>query len=277
MSDDKMKPGFCQKILPLTYNNSLSYYENLCQIIDYVNNKIDSINASFLEEAKAYTDSKFDSLSASITELTASINEQITTLNAKINTNSASIKDITQTIENLQVDFSNQIANLYNLIMQNKLKTDSNLIELKNWVIDYIETHTGDVDLYVINPVTQTVDTIQNTLDMMYSNLNAGALSAEEYDGLQLTSQEYAEYNLTAFQYDTRARYYLFTLLYLRMRNPFTGLIDTYANVINALANLHRDALTSIEYDNLELTSANYDSKGITSYKYDWHGATSLA
>ena len=31
---------YCQKILPLVYDNSLSYYEVLCKVVDYINNII---------------------------------------------------------------------------------------------------------------------------------------------------------------------------------------------------------------------------------------------
>ena len=33
---------WCQKILPLVYDDSLSYYELLCKVVKYINNLIDS-------------------------------------------------------------------------------------------------------------------------------------------------------------------------------------------------------------------------------------------
>lgn len=33
---------WCQKVLPLVYDNSLSYYEVLCKVVDYINNLIDT-------------------------------------------------------------------------------------------------------------------------------------------------------------------------------------------------------------------------------------------
>lgn len=32
---------WCQKVLPLVYDESLSYYEVLCKVVDYINNQID--------------------------------------------------------------------------------------------------------------------------------------------------------------------------------------------------------------------------------------------
>ena len=31
---------WCQKVLPLVYDDSLSYYELLCKVVDYINNLI---------------------------------------------------------------------------------------------------------------------------------------------------------------------------------------------------------------------------------------------
>ena len=43
MSGDRMKhfKFWCQKVLPLVYDDSLSYYEVLCKVVDYINNLID--------------------------------------------------------------------------------------------------------------------------------------------------------------------------------------------------------------------------------------------
>lgn len=35
---------WCQKVLPLVYDDSLSYYELLCKVVDYLNNIIDDVN-----------------------------------------------------------------------------------------------------------------------------------------------------------------------------------------------------------------------------------------
>lgn len=33
---------WCQKVLPLVYDDSLSYYEVLCKVVDYINNMIEN-------------------------------------------------------------------------------------------------------------------------------------------------------------------------------------------------------------------------------------------
>ena len=42
MSEVKHFRFWCQKVLPLVYDNSLSYYEVLCKVVKYINDLIDS-------------------------------------------------------------------------------------------------------------------------------------------------------------------------------------------------------------------------------------------
>lgn len=43
---------WCQKVLPLVYDDSLSYYEVLCKVVDYLNGVIDGTNA-VIEDAES--------------------------------------------------------------------------------------------------------------------------------------------------------------------------------------------------------------------------------
>lgn len=62
---------WCQKVLPLVYDDSLSYYELLCKVVDYLNNvindvnllgqNVDELNAAF-KQLKDYVDNYFDNL-----------------------------------------------------------------------------------------------------------------------------------------------------------------------------------------------------------------------
>lgn len=38
---------WCQKVLPLVYDDSISYYEVLCKVVDYINNLISTDNEIF--------------------------------------------------------------------------------------------------------------------------------------------------------------------------------------------------------------------------------------
>ena len=55
---------YCQKILPLVYDNSLSYYENLCRLAEILNNTINEL---------IKISSKMDSLNENILEIVTNI------------------------------------------------------------------------------------------------------------------------------------------------------------------------------------------------------------
>ena len=46
---------WCQKVLPLVYDDSLSYYEVLCKVVNYINNLIDTNSQiiEYVDELKA--------------------------------------------------------------------------------------------------------------------------------------------------------------------------------------------------------------------------------
>lgn len=47
---------WCQKILPLVYDDSLSYYELLCKVVDYINDLINNDKAIYGELSQVQND-----------------------------------------------------------------------------------------------------------------------------------------------------------------------------------------------------------------------------
>lgn len=70
MKEYKQFKFWCTKVLPLVYDDSLSYYEVLCKVVDYINHMIEDMNTTneAIEELKAeiaeiqYKLDNFDSL-----------------------------------------------------------------------------------------------------------------------------------------------------------------------------------------------------------------------
>ena len=66
---------YCQKVLPLTYDNSLSYYEQLCKTTHKINEVIQVINGEITKSLQEYIDQHFNDLmiNASYDESTKTI------------------------------------------------------------------------------------------------------------------------------------------------------------------------------------------------------------
>lgn len=278
----KMRFPYCQKVLPLTYDDSLSYYESICKMVNKVNeliSYIENFETNVLNSANAYTDSKVNSLQRTFeSEFDAYKEEVRNTLN-----------NYQKQIDDFGSKYDNQIAELYSKIVElntalstlyqylevykNNLdaRFDSMYKELK----EYIEESVSQVErLYVINPVNGKYQDIQTVIDSMYSALNWGAITAGEYDNLKLQAIVYDRKHITAREYDSSAKFVLFNELYNRMLSPFTGVMTYIGDIINQLASLHKNALTASEYDNKNLSTDSYDNLGVSAYEYDWNGKT---
>lgn len=59
---DKIVMPCSAKILPLTYDDSLSYYEQVCKLTNKMNEIIDFINGDISEKIQNYIDERFDNL-----------------------------------------------------------------------------------------------------------------------------------------------------------------------------------------------------------------------
>lgn len=62
MNDLKPVRYWCQKVLPLVYDDSLSYYETLCKLTDKINELINEINTEFSNTIEEKIDKYFNDL-----------------------------------------------------------------------------------------------------------------------------------------------------------------------------------------------------------------------
>lgn len=59
---DKVFIPCSTKILPSSYDDSLSYYEQLCKLTNKMNELVEFINTNFSKQIQNYLDKKFDDL-----------------------------------------------------------------------------------------------------------------------------------------------------------------------------------------------------------------------
>ena len=194
--------------LPLTYNASITYYEQVGQLVYKINELIDAMN-SYAEDYKSYTDEQ-------IALLKKYVDSQITEVYAyadKINIDLTNLIGITA--ENLKADYIskiNQLNSSLNARITQEVFTINNRItsevitlntrislEVQN-LKDYIDSQL--IDIKVIDPTTGLISDLQTTLNNIVNLMKGGALTAEQYDALNLTAQTYDNKKLTAYQYD---------------------------------------------------------------------------
>lgn len=185
------------------------------------------------------------------------------------------IDTIKLSITNLQHTIESELFEIRDTLHKYKYSMEKYVDGKVSYLENYIVEKVTKIDrLDVVNPINGLFQNIQQVIDEMYSIISKTyGITAEQYDSLQLTAREYDAQRITAYDYDTKGYF----ILYFKVQtgtviSPFTGIIDSYQNVINNLANLHKCALTAQEYDNRLITAEEYDNMKITAWVYDWFG-----
>ena len=267
--------------IPTVFSDALSYYEAILYLVGKVNEVIDEINNE-TNEANEYTDAQIAIVNKKIAELYRYIdtvgagwynelNIKITNVNTQSESRYAQLYamlgDVVELIDITKNTLNN---NIKVAIDAEQLLVATQLQQLRDYVDNAI---VGKVSVF--NVFRGAMTSIQQALDDYYNYMRFGALTAQEYDNLQLTAGRYDGMFIRAVVYDVGGRFWLIDddLIF----DPFTGERRTCDYVINELANLHKVALTAQEYDNKNLAAGVYDALLLTAYKYDWNGKTLIA
>ena len=111
-------------------------------------------------------------------------------------------KDVNQSIAlqfaEIKVELQSMIATT---LTQANAYTDAKASQL-NDKIDNVAL--GQISVY--DPTTGIMSPLQTVIDNLYGSTRENALTANEYDGLQLTATAYDGYEITAFNYDKNGK-----------------------------------------------------------------------
>ncbi len=177
--------------LPQSYLESLSYEEQLLWLQKNLNDVITLVNE--LQEQLDNIDINFDELQQQID----TINEGIYVINQNI-TN----------LENTKADKTEVQSQLSDLELELKALIASNYNTLKEYVdeqdayLQYQIDHFNIDNITILDPTTGVYSPIQVVIDNIYDQTRDEAITAGEYDALELTATEYDAKEITAFNYD---------------------------------------------------------------------------
>lgn len=264
------------------YKELLANYSEIKSEIDEAIQKINEFSQYIDEEIAKIADAKLSALSSRVTMLETEMIE----VDNRLDSVDVEIDDIVSTISVLMIrldkyssEFKADIAEVYNVFGEYKESIDKLIDYEIQRLVNYIDEHVTKIDrLYVVNPLTGKYEGIQEVLDSICENLLAGfGITAQEYDDLKLTAIQYDVRRIKAMEYSSRGYLIFYKELIAVMRSPFSGEVEKYDNIIEGLANLHKEYLTAQAYDDVELSAEVYDSYLITAYDYDWNGKKKVA
>lgn len=137
-------------------------------------------NSEFIDE---YT-GKIEEIEAEI----ASLREEMAAFENEVN------EDITNRFNAIKIELQSAIANT---LIQANAYTDAVASNLENMIN---QIAIGQITIF--DPTTGTLNDLQTVIDNIYGTTREEALTASEYDALDLTATAYDAYDITAFNYD---------------------------------------------------------------------------
>lgn len=132
-----------------------------------------------------------DEYSGKIEEIETEINNlrnEMISFEEDVNTNIAS------QFMNIKLELQSMIATA---LTQANAYTDARASQLEQQIQDI---SVGQITVY--DPTTGVLSPLQTALDNLYGTTREDALTATEYDALDLTATAYDAYDITAFNYD---------------------------------------------------------------------------
>lgn len=172
--------------LPLAFDESLSYLEQVCYILKKLNEVIEQVNKN--------------------TEVLENINVNFEKIYEDLAKMEQELKDFE---EQMISDIDLKFTNLYNQVMSilNDYQASFNLqlttaVDELNARIDRIELG----DIYAYNPTTGRYENINKVLTDIYDSVRYDAINCNEFDALELSATEFDAVEITAFNFDNNSK-----------------------------------------------------------------------
>ncbi len=294
----------CYKVLPLVYDESLSYYEQLCKILYSLNDTIEAVtdiqtaisdiggNVTELTEKVNAMVSEIDSFEKNVNDTLQIINETIENYDVRFNNleaeltkeiedNVKALKDyIDSTLGTIEADIKSLIEQELKLIYDNMDKLEQELKdEIESEIKRIIDSIPDLTNINVINPVTGRLSKVQVALDDLFMNTRYNALTIDEFNHLHLSIDECnklmyrsAFTGWSVITWLTEAKELFDKSLKHRMANAVTGAWQDFKRSIEDNTDMLRicGCLTVEEFGALNMTVDGFNELGATCYELAW-------
>ena len=306
----------CEKVLPLVYDDSLSYYEVLCKCVKKLNDAINNLNTmsnnldgfderiKIVETGLAEVQNEIDTFEQSIdnrfTDLEARL---IETIRVALADAQEQLDELERRVEALSNEIDRKVQELTDLI-NNRLNSavasltvllneglqemrtliDLNNEEMKVYIDEVLEEFKESIpefeNVIVRDVITGELVNIQVALRNLYNYLRANAITAHEYDDLQLTANEYDStivdfipLGMTALQFDIDAKRYIWKDPKLYMNHVTEGKKELYKENMRTLSDMLKEAgsYNAEDFDAVGINASDYDALELSAYEFDWH------
>lgn len=189
------------KVLPLVYDEALSYYEQVCKLYDAYNDFVDKVTeaiSNFNDESKAYTDKKvaeaFADIQAQSDALRRDYEQFVTLVNSNINL--------------FQSQLDTTSAKLEAEIIGVNARTDVAIEQSEERILAYIGNQALN-NIKVLDPFSGNYVTIQYMIEYLSSLHMTGAATYDEIFGSNLSYDEIIGKDKTYTEWATNGHEYI--------------------------------------------------------------------
>lgn len=189
--DTKYFRFWCQKVLPLTYDDSLSYYEVLCKLKTFVNglaDELDTVTENLLEQANSYTDEQIAKSVQDYAEALAQFEKDYQEFSGIVN----------QTLLGFQAQITENNDRQENEIAGNRAYTDTKIQQNNEYLLEQISQQV--ISVRVLNPFTGERVGIQEMIDYLSAFHMTEAATIGEIGSANKTVTTVVEYHATCTQ-----------------------------------------------------------------------------
>lgn len=194
---DNKIPFRCQKVLPLVYDDSLSYYEVLCklsEVVDGYSETIEKLDSTYEEIVSYYQniqqeiDEAIDAKFAEVDAKVNSLENQFVTLKEGID---ASLNFMDNKIDALRDDVNADIAAV-------NARTDLAIEQNNEYIFSHLEESLARIT--VLNYFTGTRYTVQDMFDYLAQLHIENGITYNELAAREITYDQLAALNMTYTQ-----------------------------------------------------------------------------
>lgn len=292
--------GWLPPIAPLTipgvYSDTLSYEDNLAQIMKKINELVEQVN-NLSNGVNNYTDEQ-------IKKLKAELEKEISALEIKL---LAFVSDFEKEISRVEKETDGKVQILQDHIDAEILKTNEKIKELKNYIdtqifnaekrqIKYTDNKVGVESVKreaqdeflnnkienivkefpkVYNAVLGVRSSVQDTFNSFYEYLRELGVLSISYDKMEMTAEQYDKMELEAHVFDVYSGF-IFSESLSKIFSPFSGKKENMSKVLYELIERARwNADTAKYFDEKTNTAQNMDNSNYTAKEYEFFNINS--
>ena len=178
--------GWYSKTIPAGFDDSISYLQMLSGILEKQNEIIKQLNAN--TEFIANWDKTLEEIQQQVADLYQAFDDYKAELNEEIEAKFINLKNEMLTLLNVQ-------------LTQLRVYVDGQVDRLDER-IDNVAI--GQITVY--DPTTGLISPIQQVINNLYDTGRDNALTATEFDALDLTATAFDAYQITAYEFDTQGK-----------------------------------------------------------------------